>query len=110
MNHQLAEILLLYHLSDSLQDPQLSALADRMLLAITDTTASWIQPNSNLHYAVYPDGSYGGLDYPYLTYNDLYAVQKELEARRGSRDPELDRLMANKKLWMDANGITGYRS
>ena len=110
LNHQLAEILLLYHLSDSLQDPQLSALADRMLLAITDTTASWIQPNSNLHYAVYPDGSYGGLDYPYLTYNDLYAVQKELEARRGSRDPGLDRLMANKKLWMDANGITGYRS
>lgn len=110
LNHQLAEILLLYHLSDTLADPTLSDLADQMLLAIEDTLADWIRGSDlNLHYAVYPDGTFGGIDYPYLTYNDLYNLQEELVSRRGSRDAGLDTLMQAKKCWMDANGVTGYK-
>ncbi len=110
LNHQLSEILLLYHLSDTLSDATLTELADRMLQAISDTLTDWIRSSDfNLHYAVYPDGTFGGIDYPYLTYNDLYNLQTELISRRGSRDAELDVLMQSKKLWMDANGITGYK-
>lgn len=108
LNHQLAEALLLYRISDMLPEPALAELADKMLLAIEDTIPNWIRYDSNLHYAFYPDGTYGGVDYPYLTYNDLYQMQEELEARFGSRSAGLDRLMQAKKVWMDANSVTGY--
>lgn len=100
----------MYHLSDTLSDATLTELADRMLQAISDTLPDWIRSSDfNLHYAVYPDGTFGGIDYPYLTYNDLYNLQTELISRRGSRDAGLDILMQAKKLWMDTNGITGYK-
>ncbi len=109
LNHQLAEALLLYHLSDWSGDASLAALGDQMVLAIEDTEEQWVRYDSNLHYAVYPDGSYGGTDYPYLTYNDLSAVQEYLEDTRGTRNASFDRLMYCKKVWMDANGVTEYK-
>ncbi len=109
LNHQLAEALTMYHLADWSGDEKYAALADRMLLAVRDTERSWIRTDSNLHYSVDPEGRFGGNDYPYLTYNDLYAVQAYLAESKGGRDPALDRLMAAKKTWMDANGVTGYK-
>jgi hypothetical protein len=50
----------------------------------------------------------GLIDYPFLTYNDLYVVQLKLMKIKGERDPELELLMAAKKAWMDANHISGY--
>lgn len=109
LNHQLAEILLLYQASDTLAAPALADLADQLLLAIEDTARHWIRSDHNLHYGIYADGSYGGIDYPYLTYNDLFALQCELEARGHGRSAVLDQLMASKKVWMDATGVTDYR-
>jgi hypothetical protein len=51
----------------------------------------------------------GYTDYPYLTYNDLYNVQNDLERILGMRNPVLDTLMQSKKLWMDKQGIIGYK-
>ena len=82
---------------------------DRLLLAVTDTAKSWVRADSNLHYGVYPNGSYGGQDYPYLTYNDLYDMQAYLQKARGARSGALDTLMAAKLRWMQKNGVTGYK-
>ncbi len=109
LNHQLAEILLLCHLSDALGDNRLQTLAGQMIKAIEDTEAGWVLSDHNLNYAFYPDGRFSGQDYPYLTYNDLYELQKELERRGAGRNAALDRLMAEKRAWMDANGITEYK-
>ena len=63
LNHQLAEILFLYRASDALADDSLSALADRMLLAVDETGEDWVLPDGNLHYQVSQDGEYGNTDW-----------------------------------------------
>jgi len=109
LNHLLAQCMLLYRLADHLQQPELEELSDRMLQAVLDTEEAWIRDNGDLEYCVFPDGSFGMQDYPYLTYNDLYDMQQMLLTRNGAVSEELDRLMAQKRSWMDANGITGYK-
>ena len=110
LNHQLTEIRVLYHFDQLLDRPELTALADRMLLGVEDTCRSWIMEDGNLHYCRLPDGSFGKEDYPYLTYNDLYTLQKELLAMGRERNETLDTLMASKLAWMQANGVTGYKT
>ena len=109
LNHQLAECIELYRLADLLQRPELEELADLMLLAVSDTKDQWIKENGDLHYCIFPDGSFGMQDYPYLTYNDLYELQTLLTKRRGQPDETLQFLMDQKKIWMDANGVTDYK-
>lgn len=108
LNHQLAEMEVLYRYADYLQREDLADLADRMLLAITDTGLAWIRENGDLHYCIYADGTYGRDDYPYLTYNDLFTMQNTLLHRYNQRDDVLDQLMQAKLSWMQANGISGY--
>ncbi len=109
LNHQLAEMLVLYEYAEILQRPELTELADRMLLGIEDTKDGWIMDNGSLHYCRMPDGSFGKEDYPYLTYNDLYNIQKKYEALGRERSAALDALMETKLAWMQANGVTGYK-
>lgn len=110
LNHQLSEMLGLYHYAEMLDRPELTELADRMLLGIEDTCDSWIMEDQNLEYARLADGSFGMDDYPYLTYNDLYDMQAQLTAMGRGRSEELDALMAAKLAWMQARGVTGYKS
>jgi hypothetical protein len=108
LNHQLAECKVLYEMADILERDDLTALADRLLQGVRNTGLAWVRSDENLHYSVSHDGVYGGTDYPYLTYNDLYALQKLLTDRGEDPDPTLAALMEHKKAWMDANGVTGY--
>ena len=108
LNHQLAECLTLYHLADLLKDESIRALGDRLLLAVQDTGTGWIRSDCDLHYCIFADGTYGKEDYPYLTYNDLFALQEYLVSAKGSRDETLDTLMSSKLIWMINHGITGY--
>lgn len=105
LNHQLAECQQLYRLEDDFKDPRFGALADRLLLAVEDTAADWIKPNSDLHYCRYADGSYGAQDYPDLTYKDLVLLRQYLQKFRSRSSPALDTLIDAKGKWMDANGI-----
>ena len=107
LNHQLSEILCLYHFAGRLERPELARLAGRMLRAVEDTEARWRKSDGSLHYARYPDGTFGGVDYPYLTYNDLFQLQAYL-SEQGRPSAALQRLMDGKRAWMDANGVTGY--
>lgn len=109
LNHQAAECIALYHLSDTLDRADLADLAGTLLQAVQDTAPNWINADGDLHYCVYPNGAYDRPDYPYLTYNDLYNLQALLMQRGGAEDPALKSLMTAKRLWMDANGITEYQ-
>ncbi|NLV16605.1 MAG: hypothetical protein GXY50_05300 [Syntrophomonadaceae bacterium] len=109
LNHQLQAIhvfLLLYEQED---DQNYLDFADKMLMGIKNTRDNWIMEDNNLEYAYLGQGEMGLTDYDYLTYNDLFNVQADLVRIRGSRDADLDILMAAKKSWMDAKGITDYR-
>ena len=110
LNHQLSEMLVLYRFGSYLDRPELIELADRMLTAIEDTCDSWIMEDRNLHYACLPDGTFGMQDYPYLTYDDLFNMQQQLTAMGRERSEELQKLMDAKLDWMQANGVTGYKS
>jgi len=105
LNHQLSEISVLYKLSEILKRKDLEDLANKMLKAIENSAAAWIKDNSDLHYCINTDGSYGRDDYPDLTYKDLYKMQLLLEKKYGKRNEVLDRLLNAKKRWMINNNI-----
>ncbi len=108
LNHQLAECLVLFRLGAALDRAELTELAGRLLQAVEDTGAGWINAAGDLHYSVSADGVYSGTDYPYLTYNDLLALNTWLRTQTGSDSAVLRTLMTAKRSWMDANGVTGY--
>lgn len=107
LNHQLAECLALYHLADALGRTNLRQLADRLLLAVEDTASDWVTGQGDLHYRCNGDGTYGGNDYPYLTYNDLLDLQQYLKSHGGTSEA-LTYLMNVKRAWMDSHGVTDY--
>lgn len=109
LNHQLQEIRFLYKLGEITGDAGFMILGDKMLKGIEITCDSWIKEDYNLHYCYYADGKFGGVDYPYLTYNDLFNLQEILEETGKGRNPYLQKLMNAKKIYMDANGITAYK-
>ncbi len=109
LNHQLCETLFLYRLEHLTGETVYGETADRMLQGLTAVGTDWLQPDGNLWYSIDPDGTMGGTEYPYLTYNDLYDLQNMLQICRGGRDPVLQQLMDSKLQWMQANGIEGYK-
>ena len=108
LNHQVAGInimLMLYF--EEKQDKYLD-LAIKMLQGVKNTRNLWVMEDGNLHYAYLSDGKMGLKDYPYLTYNDLYLLQKNLEKLSGKTDEDIEYLMKQKKRWMDSKKIKGY--
>ena len=110
LNHMLQEMLTLQTAYRFTGKTRYLDTFDKMLLGLKNTRDKWIMPDGNLEYAYMPDGSMGLVDYPYLTYNDLFDVQRALESMGRDRDPDLQTLMDSKLKWMQANGVTGYRS
>ncbi|MCD8239085.1 MAG: hypothetical protein LUC92_07115 [Clostridiales bacterium] len=108
LNHQLAEMCVLYKISYITGVKSYKETADNMLKGIEDTRDEWVQINNNLNYALYYTGSEELVDYPYLTYNDLYTTQQILYTYYHYTNDTLDYLMKCKKIWMDENNITGY--
>ncbi len=92
------------------KEPQImETLAERMLKGIENTVDYWIMPDNNLRYAYGYNGTANSmLDYPYLTYNDLFVLNRQITETTGAPNTALQRLMSAKKNWMDSNGVTGY--
>ncbi len=111
LNHQLAELNYLYKLYQITREDSYRFLADKMLTAIDDTKNQWVLANNNLNYALYyMAGTNPMVDYPYLTYNDLFETQELYTAIYGKEDETVKYLMSCKLEWMTANSITGYRT
>lgn len=108
LNHQVAAINLMLMLYFEEKEDKYLDLAMKMLQGVKNTRKLWVMEDGNLHYAYLPDGKMGMKDYPYLTYNDLYLLQKNLEMLNGKRDDDIEYLMKEKKKWMDRKKITGY--
>jgi len=109
LNHQLSEINFLYELFNATAEKKYLEIADLMLLAIDDTKNSWVLPDNNLNYALMYTGTNNKMiDYPYLTYNDLFQTKQILSKYFNKVNITIEYLMQCKKQWMDNNNITGY--
>ncbi len=111
LNHQLAEMNLLYTLYQTTREEKYKEYADKMLLAIEDTRDQWVLGNNNLNYALYyMAGTNPMVDYPYLTYNDLFDAQALHNAIYGKDNDVIAYLMSCKMDWMIKNNVTGYKT
>lgn len=111
LNHQLAELNVLYSLYQTTREEKYKELADKMLLAVEDTKDQWVLANNNLNYALYyMAGTNAMVDYPYLTYNDLFETQSLYKTIYGKENDVIKYLMDCKMEWMTANNVTGYRT
>ncbi len=109
LNHQLAELNYLYNLYEITKNEDYKELADKMFLAIDDTRDQWVLPSGDLNYALYYSSDTNTMvDYPYLTYNDLFTTKQILKNQFKTTNATIEYLMASKKAWMDANNVTGY--
>ncbi len=108
LNHQAAEASYLYRLADFTGKEKYAEFADKMVKAIELTEKKWVMPDSNLYYSYMPDGTMRDGDYPYLTYNDLIALNKLYAERHGEQNAALKRLAEAKHVWMDANHILAF--
>jgi len=127
LNHQAAEIIFLNKLDTLLSSftpkeledfqeydfvrnvQEITDLSQKMLKGIENTADYWVMPDHNLKYAYGYEGSMELPDYPYLTYDDLFTLNAQLKEMTGKTNDVLEHLMAEKKIWMDANEVTGYR-
>ena len=99
LNHNAAEILFLL----DTEKEEAKLVAEKMLRGIEDTADSWIMEDKNLNYAIYPDKSFGGQDYIYLTYNDLLALDRKIGGNE-----YLQKLMASKREYLEKNWYYEY--
>lgn len=81
-------------------------LADTMLAGVVNLGDKWILDNGDLHYAYFPDNSFGRPDYPYLTYNDLLETQQLYKELYGKEEKTIARLLESKRGWMIKNNVS----
>lgn len=109
LNHQVNEINFLYYLYNATKDTSYFDLADKMLKGIENTKDKWVLNDGNLNYALMYNGTNNVMvDYPYLTYNDLFEL-KYILSTYGKSSVAVNYLMDCKKGYMDRVGITEYR-
>ncbi len=109
LNHQLHTMKVFYDIYLEEKDVEYLNVANKMLYGIKNIKDKYIIEDGGLEYAYLPNGEMGFVDYPYLTYNDLFLAQKTIEKIKGYRDDDLDYLMRHKKKQMDRDGITNYK-
>jgi hypothetical protein len=100
MNFLLSYSLLLDRQNDSNQKYPYLELASKIRIAVHDTGTHWIKDNHDLWYAYMPDGSYGLLDYPRLTRNDLMISIRLLETVFGEKDQLFQMLVQSKENYL----------
>ena len=106
LNHQLAEINYLYRVYLAFGRTADKELADTMLAGVVNLGDKWILDNGDLHYAYFPDNSFGRPDYPYLTYNDLLETQQLYKELYGKEEKTIARLLESKRGWMIKNNVS----
>jgi len=79
--------------------------ASQIRQAVHDTNMAWVMDNNDLWYAYMPDGTYGLVDYPHLTRNDL-RLSVSLIDRVWKHDDLLFRgLIYYKEKYLQENGL-----
>ncbi|AOT70399.1 hypothetical protein [Geosporobacter ferrireducens] len=106
LNHLLTEMNFLYHLYILTEDEAYYALARKIKQGVKDTSIHWIKENGDLWYAYMMDGTYGKLDYPVLTLNDLRISQQFFEKLEGERDDDFEMLIQSKENYLKDNNLS----
>jgi len=73
--------------------------------AVHDTNMAWVKDNNDLWYAYMPDGTYGLLDYPRLTRNDLRLSVSLIDQVWKQDDLLFRGLIFYKEKYLQENGI-----
>lgn len=108
LNHHASIAVFFYRLAASTANESRADFADRLVRGIEQTGKKWLMKSGDLHYAYLPDGTMGLLDYPNLTYNDLFELQRLIKKRYGKKNAEITRLLDSKRAYMIKNRVTGY--
>ncbi len=108
LNHQIHAAKLFLKIYELERDPIYEEIGLKLLQGVKNTRDMWIREDSNFHYSYGPSGLMGGVDYPYLTYNDLVLFQEVYQRLYGEKDMDIEVLRATKKVWMDSNNISNY--
>lgn len=120
LNHQLSEVNFFLAMEKIEHDPNATSLITRALQAIRDTVDHWEKDDHDLAYAFYPDGTFGGQDYPLLTLKDLritHAYLQNLEtfkAPSAFKDPVfhdlsyIEQLIAIKTAYLKSKNLPLY--
>jgi hypothetical protein len=102
MNHALGEMNYLYDMYVRTADPRYVVLAERVRAGIDDTAPGWIRANHDLWYQRNVNGTFGGTDYPYVTYMDLLGARMRIFGIMGAIDPDIEMLLAEKADFLKA--------
>lgn len=120
LNHQLSEVNFLFKMETIEHDPAATHLIARALQALRDTVDRWEKDDHDLAYAVYPDGTFGGQDYPLLTLKDLRITRAflqdlaQLKAPSAFKDPifhdrsSIERLIDIKTAYLTSKKLPLY--
>lgn len=83
-------------------------VARKIRQAVNDTREAWIKYNGDLWYAYMPDATYGLLDYPLLTRNDLVKSLDLMDKVWGEQDDDFRFLIDVKEAYLRANKLPLY--
>lgn len=109
LNHFVTEIYGILNWYEVTNDEKYLDYANKMILAIEDTRDEWILENGNLEYALFYEYDTNLMqDYLYLTYNDMFKIQKIIERVYGQRNETIDYLMDSKREWLIKNNAHDY--
>ncbi|MEW9125264.1 MAG: hypothetical protein AB2421_21325, partial [Thermotaleaceae bacterium] len=108
LNHLITEMNFLYELYKDTKEEKYFEIAEKMRIAVKDTTPYWEKPDGDLWYAYLPDGSYGLQDYPLLTLKDLRYSQQLIEELHGEKDGDFQYLIDVKERYLISKGLPLY--
>lgn len=110
LNHSLCIVNYLLEYEELFGQSEYSALADKILTAIDETSSRWIRVNGDLWYAYYPaTDTFDTDDYELLTYNDLQETQWLLEKVRGKSAIAIQTLFQSKQAYLEEKSIIKRR-
>ncbi len=106
LNHLVNEMNYLYEMYMTTLNRKYLDVADKILIGIEDTEASWINTQTgDLHYAYYGDGKFETEDYPTLTLNDLRYAQVLITTLYSNENPSIKKLIEIKEKYLTKEGI-----
>lgn len=109
LNHFITEIHVLLLVFELTENEKYLNYANKMILAIEDTCDEWVLSDNNLNYALFYEYDTNLMqDYLYLTYNDMFFIQKTTEKIVGERNETIDYLMDCKRSWLIQNNALDY--
>ena len=105
LNHHLSEMNFLLNLYLETDKKEYLMMAERMKQGVKDVAKNYIKPNGDLWYAYMPDHTFGLMDYPKLTLEDLQRSQDLWYKIQNAKDPDLQFLIEKKEAFRVKTGL-----